>query len=238
MLYLQGEWAASPFFLLVSVKNSKSCQWNKDITSPEGIPKGACKKEITGMTLFSLHLTTPETIFEGVSPPTAVFLLMTHKIPHESDTICSRKPAAKWNYTFGAQKKERKKIQTQQDNLLLVVISEVVEHETDNAWCKNKGDGCSQTLCRREYERVLLPRILLLLCCSLYRCSHNFLHVDRKSSTSFKNDVIVCVVRIRKENFQCVSYVAKLFPNALKGLLIKSMTKFRQNFAALFLPLI
>lgn len=72
----------------------------------------------------------------------------------------------------------------------------------------------------------------------LHRCSHNFLHVDSKSSTSFKNDVIVCVVRIRKENFQCVSYVAKLFPNALKGLLIKSVTKFRQDFTALFFPLI
>lgn len=52
-------------------------------------------KRITGMTWFSLHLTTPETLFEGVSPPTVVFLLMTHKIPHESDTICLIKPAAK-----------------------------------------------------------------------------------------------------------------------------------------------
>lgn len=109
-----------------------------------------------------------------------------------------------------------------------------MEHETDCVWCKIKGDGCTQTLCRQGYERAMLPRICCLLCCSLHRCSHTFLHVDSKSSISFKNDVIVCVVRIRKENFQCASNEAKLFPSALKGLLMKSMTKFRQDFIASF----
>lgn len=137
------------------------------------------------------------------------------------------------------EKKEREKEKkNQQDKPLLVVISsEVVEHETDSMWFKNKGDGCTQSHCRQGHERALLPRIRLLYC-NLHRYSHNFLHVDSKSSTSFKNDVIVCVVKIKNENFQCVSNVAKLFPNAFKGLFMKSMTKFRQDFTALFLPLI
>lgn len=127
----------------------------------------------------------------------------------------------------------------QQNKLLLVVISsEVVEHKTGSVWCKNKGDGCTQTHCRKGYERALLLRICHLLCCILHRYSHNFLHMDSKSSSTFKNDVIVCVVRIRKENFQCVSNVVKAFPNALKGLLMKSMTKLRKDFTALFLLLI
>lgn len=46
--------------------------------------------------------------FEGANPSTAVFLVMTHKIPHNSDTIFLIKPAAKWNYTFGARKKKIK----------------------------------------------------------------------------------------------------------------------------------
>lgn len=97
--------------------------------------------------------------------------------------------------------------------------------------------GLNNRLC------CLPPRICLLVCCNLHRCSHNSLHMGSKQSIHFKNDVIVYVVRIRRENFQHASndtakWEAKLFPNALQGLLMKSMTKFRRDFIALFLPLI
>lgn len=100
----------------------------------------------------------------------------------------------------------------QQNKLLLVVISsEVVEHKTGSVWCKNKGDGCTQTHCRKGYERALLLRICHLLCCILHRYSHNFLHMDSKNSSTFKNDVIVCVVRIRKLSMciQCSQSIPK-----------------------------
>lgn len=97
---VRGRLAASPFFLLVSVTNSR------ELLMEQGYHPCRDAKRITGMTWFSLHLTTPETLFEGVSPPTAVFLLMTHKIPHESDTICLIKPAAKMKLYIWCLKKQ------------------------------------------------------------------------------------------------------------------------------------
>lgn len=66
-------------------------------------PLQRCKKNSQAWPY--MHFTTPETLFEGVSPPTAGFLLMTHKIPHESDTICLIKPAAKMKLYIWCSKK-------------------------------------------------------------------------------------------------------------------------------------
>lgn len=50
---------------------------------------------------------TQSSHFEGANPPTAVFLVMTHKIPHDSDTIFLIKPAAKMKlYIWCLKKKE------------------------------------------------------------------------------------------------------------------------------------
>lgn len=51
---------------------------------------------------------TQSSHFEGANPPTAVFLVMTHKIPHNSDTIFLIKPAAKMKLYMWWLKKKKK----------------------------------------------------------------------------------------------------------------------------------
>lgn len=55
---------------------------------------------------------TQSSLFEGANPPTAVFLVMTHKIPHDSDTIFLIKPAAKMKLYIWCLKKERREKKT------------------------------------------------------------------------------------------------------------------------------
>lgn len=90
--------------------------------------------------------------FEGANPPTAVFLVMTHKIPHNSDTIFLIKSAAKMKLYIWCLKK--KKGGGEDKTLLVVIRSEAVEHKTNSMQCENKADGCTQMLCRKHgFER-------------------------------------------------------------------------------------
>lgn len=62
--------------------------------------------------------------------------------------------------------------------------------------------------------------------------------MDSKRSIHFKNDAIVCVVRIIRENAQNASSDTAQREPQMKGLLVQSMAKFRQDLIAVFFPLI
>lgn len=105
----------------------ESCRQNKDIALTEGILKGACKKNHRRNPIFPAPYypeNTQSSRFEGANPPTAVFLVMTHKIPHNSDTIFLIKPATKMKlYIWCLKKKKKKEEGKKKDKTLLVVIS-------------------------------------------------------------------------------------------------------------------
>jgi len=81
---------------------------------------------------------------------------------------------------------------------------------------------------------ILSPIICIAVCWDLHRCSLNVLHMDSKRSIHFKSDVIVCVVRIIRENPQRASNdtakrEAKLFPNERASRVVKDKIETRFN---------
>lgn len=87
---------------------------------------------------------------------------MTHKIPHNSDTIFLIKPCI-W---FLKKKRRRKK---EDKTIVVAVSSKAVVHEANSIeWYQHKADLHAQTLCRQGAERQALhPVTNNLPCCML-----------------------------------------------------------------------
>lgn len=165
---LQGDWGASLVFLLVPTGNTRELPTEQGHRPHRGYSEGHVQKNHRRNPIFPAPYypeNTQSSRFEGANPPTAVFLVMTHKIPHNSDTIFLIKPATKMKLYIWCLKK--KKGRKKKDKTLLVAKRWNMKPTVSVQW-KNKADGCALALCRQGFERwALQPATKNLLSCML-----------------------------------------------------------------------
>jgi len=129
-LCLQGGWGAPLIFLLLP----RELPTEQGHHPRRGYSRGCLQKNHGRDPIFPAPYypeNSQSSRFEGANPPTAVFLVMTHKIPHNSDTIFLIKPAARTKLYIWYSKKKKGRGKKKDKTLLVLTSSEAVGHETD-----------------------------------------------------------------------------------------------------------